>query len=63
MAGGIFSGFICGAVLSGIGLVAVSELTPLPFGPGPAVPTDTPAIGATPEGGTAPALPVPQPAP
>ncbi|WP_435170592.1 hypothetical protein [Falsirhodobacter sp. 1013] len=63
MAGRIFSGFICGAVLGGVALVALSEMTPLPFGPGPVVPMDTPAHGTVPQGEPEPALPVPQAAP
>lgn len=63
MAGRMFSGFMCGAVVGAVALVAVSEMTPLPSGPAPVVFIDTPDHGTPPQGGSEPALPVPQAAP
>lgn len=63
MAGGVISGFVCGATVGAVALVAWSQMTPLPPGPAPLVPVEGPLHAPMPDLGAAPALPEPQAAP
>ncbi|QUS35204.1 hypothetical protein [Falsirhodobacter algicola] len=63
MAGRMFSGFVCGAVLGVAALVMLSQLLPLPPGPPPEVRSAAPSGGSVPGRSDAPRLPAPEDAP